>query len=185
MTNLIETFREQSDQFTRILDGVEGAWDAETPCEGWRVRDVVDHVITTQRDFFAQHELDAGPDPDRSDPAAAWRAHSVAAQRVLEQPGVADRAYDGWFGPTTVGETLTEFYGWDLQVHGSDIARATAQNWSVTDKEADALLRVAEGWGPALRSEGICGPAIDVTPDASPTDRLLAHLGRDPHWQPR
>ena len=33
-------------------------------------------------------------------------------------------------------------------------------------------------------SEGICAPAVPVSEDASPTDRLLARLGRDPHWRP-
>ena len=81
-------------------------------------------------------------------------------------------------------ETMADFYGWDLVVHGSDVARATGQEWSVSDAEAADLHATADGWGPALHSEGVCADAVEVGPDASVTDRLLARLGRDPGWQP-
>ena len=69
-------------------------------------------------------------------------------------------------------------------VHGSDVARATGQEWSVSDPEAADLHATADGWGAALHSEGVCADAVEVGPDASATDRLLARLGRDPGWRP-
>ena len=38
---------------------------------------------------------------------------------------MAAREYDGYFGRTTIAATVADFYGWDLVVHGSDVARAT------------------------------------------------------------
>ena len=78
---------------------------------------------------------------------------------------------------------MRDFYGWDLVVHGSDIARATGQPWSVTEAEAASLHATADGWGDALYSEGVCSGAVPVPDDASATDRLLARLGRDPEWR--
>ena len=98
--------------------------------------------------------------------------------------GVAEREYDGYFGRTTIGGTLADFYGWDLVVHGSDVARATGQAWEISDAEASELLATADGWGDALYSEGICADAVPVPDDASATDRMLGRLGRDPRWQP-
>jgi uncharacterized protein (TIGR03086 family) len=182
--DLLALLDQRADRFTRVVDAVDGAWDAPSPCEGWSARDVVGHVVETQRAFLGQHGIDTGPAPDLTDPAAAWRTHRDHLSSALRADGVAAREYDGYFGRTTIGATAAEFYGWDLVIHGGDVARATGQAWSVTDAEAEELLAGTEAWGDALYSEGVCGPAIEVPEDASPTDRLLARLGRDPRWEP-
>lgn len=184
MTETAQHFAERADAFAAILDRARPQWDAPTPCEGWIVRDVVAHVIDTERDFLEQHDLSPGPSPDRSDPEAAWRAHSAAVTEVVGRDGVGGTEYDGYFGRTTIAATLADFYGWDLVVHGSDVARATGQDWSVSDEEAARLHATADGWGEALHSQGICGPAVEVADDASTSDRLLARLGRAPDWRP-
>lgn len=177
-------FIERADAFAAILDGVDGRWDVPTPCDEWTVRDVAAHAVETERDFLARQGYDVGEAPDAADPAAAWRAHAATVAGILAQDGVADREYDGYFGRTTIAATMADFYGWDLVLHGSDIARATGQDWSVSEEEAAALHATADGWGDALYSEGVCAPAVPVADDASPTDRLLARLGRDPRWTP-
>jgi uncharacterized protein (TIGR03086 family) len=149
------------------------------------VRDVVAHAIETERDFLARHGFEVGPAPDLEHPAAAWRSHAALVAQVLEQDGVADGEYDGYFGRTTIGETMADFYGWDLVVHGSDVARASGQDWSISEEEAASLHATADGWGDALYAEGICSGPVPVGDDASAADRLLARLGRDPHWQPQ
>lgn len=178
------TFADRAARFTTTLDAAGGAWDAPTPCTGWSVRDVVAHVVDTQRDFLARQGLDAGPVPDLADPAAAWRAQRDHVTAVLGEESVAEREYDGHFGRTTIGATMADFYGWDLAVHCWDVARATGQQWSISEDEVAALHATADGWGEALYSEGICAPPVTVAEDASATDRLLARLGRDPHWRP-
>jgi uncharacterized protein (TIGR03086 family) len=184
----VATFTERAARFTAVLEGAgassRDAWDRPTPCEGWTVRDVVGHVIESQRDFLARQDLDAGPEPDLADPAAAWHAQRVHVTTVLADGDVAAREYDGYFGRTTIGATMSDFYGWDLVVHGSDVARATGQEWSVGEDEAASLHATADGWGDALYSDGVCAAPVEVGDDASPTDRLLARLGRDPRWQP-
>lgn len=184
MNQTLERFAARSDQFTRITEGASGRWDAPSPCEGWTAGDVVTHVVETQRDFLGQQGFDLGVAPDPTDPHQAWQAHVEQVLAALRQDGVAEREYDGYFGRTTLADTMADFYGWDLVIHGSDVARATGQPWSVSEDEASALLAAADGWGEALYSEGICAPAVPVPDDASATDRLLGHLGRDPRWRP-
>ncbi|WP_457205740.1 TIGR03086 family metal-binding protein [Nocardioides sp. P5_C9_2] len=179
-----QAFIDRTERFGTILDAVDGRWDAPTPCDGWSVRDVAAHVVETERDFLTRQGFDVGAAPDATDPVAAWHAHTAAVARILAQDGVAEQEYDGYFGRTTIAATMADFYGWDLVVHGSDIARATGQDWSVSEAEAAALHATADGWGDALHSEGVCAPAVPVPDDASPTDRLLARLGRDPRWTP-
>ncbi|ANS79750.1 hypothetical protein SGUI_2354 [Serinicoccus hydrothermalis] len=182
MNHTAQSFADRAAQFTLVVRGVEGRWDASSPCAGWSARDVVAHVIETQRDFLGQQGFDLGLAPDLGDPGRAWAEHAEQACDILLQDGVAEREYDGYFGPTTLGATMADFYGWDLVIHASDVARATGQPWSVDEEQAAALTATADGWGEALYSAGICAPPLEVSDDASPTDRLLARLGRDPDW---
>lgn len=184
MTQTATRFLERADAFATILDAADQQWDAPTPCEGWSVRDVVVHTIETERDFLSRQELDPGTAPDLTDPSSAWRSHAAVVAEILGRDGVPDREYDGYFGRTTIAATMADFYGWDLVIHGSDIARATGQAWSISDAEAAAMHATADTWGDALHSEGVCAPAVTVPDDASVSDQLLARLGRDPRWTP-
>lgn len=190
MTDTAQKFSARADSFGAILESVDHQqWDAPTPCEGWSVRDIVEHAIETERAFLDQHglvrqDLDPGPAPELADLPTAWRDHAAAVTEVLAREGVADREYDGYFGRTTIAATMADFYGWDLVIHGSDVARATGQSWSISDAEAASMHATADTWGDALHSEGVCAPAVQVADDASVTDKLLARLGRDPQWRP-
>lgn len=182
MTNSTDEFRALAERFSQILRRSDGRWQSPTPCENWTVADVVAHVLDTQRDFLARQDLDPGTLPEDASPRGRWQAHADHVIAVLQTDGVADQAFDGYFGPTTIGDTMANFYGWDLAIHGWDIARATGQDDPISDAEARELMRGAEGWGPALYSEGICAPALPVSDDARDHDKLLAMLGRDPRW---
>lgn len=182
MTETAQRFRSRANQFASHVDAAAGSANTPTPCEGWVVRDVVMHTIETERDFLVGLGLDVGERPDPTDVATAWRTHADTVTEMLARDGVAETPYDGYLGPTTIGATMADFYGWDLIVHGWDIARATGQEWQVSDEDVDWLGSTADGWGDALRGEGICGPEVPVAPDAPARDRLLARLGRDPHW---
>ncbi|WP_248581112.1 TIGR03086 family metal-binding protein [Nocardioides sp. InS609-2] len=183
MNPTAQRFHDRAQRFGEIIDAADGQWDAPTPCDDWSVRDVIDHAVETERDFFDKRGLDLAPAPDTTDLAQAWRAHTAAMVDVLGRDGVAETAYDGYFGPTTVADTMADFYGWDLMIHSWDIARATGQEWSIADEEVERLNRTADGWGDALHSEGVCAPEVALPDDASAQDRLLARLGRDPQWR--
>jgi uncharacterized protein (TIGR03086 family) len=163
-----------------VVDAVPAAgWDAATPCEDWTARDVVVHLVETQREFLTGRGVDLGPVPDvAADPTGALRAHAGRVLAAVSDPAVAEESYDGFFGPTTVGETLAQFYVWDMVVHRWDLARATGQDAGLTDAELDRIESGARSWGDALYMDGICRPAVDVPADASRETRVLALLGR-------
>ena len=169
-------------RLTALLDGVDDAgWAAPSPCEGWAARDVVAHLVTTQRSFLAEHGVDlgAGAAAD-ADPAGAWRAHAASVAAALADPAVPATPFDGFFGPTTVGETRGRFYVWDLVVHRWDVARAVGDPAAATftPDELDAVEAGAESFGPALHMDGICRAGVEVPADAPRQVRLLARLGR-------
>lgn len=170
-------YKDLADGFAAVLDEVPAAtWSAQSPCEGWTAADVVFHVIGTQRDFLAGHGITL-PASTSDDPAAAWRQHQKAATEVLADPAVGDKEFQGHFGPTTIGETLVAFYGFDLVAHRWDVATAAGIDLRFTDEELATMEASADGWGEALYADGIC-KRIGAPAGADRQTRLLARLGR-------
>ena len=174
------------ERFGAVVEAVPAdAWGNPSPCEGWSAADVVAHVVDSHYDFFERAGIEAPPKPDvAADPVAAWQAHRTALEGILADPEVADMAYQSMFGETTVGAMLADFYGFDLIVHRSDLARATGVADHLSDEEIDRADAAADGFGDNLYHEGVCTEAVAVPADASREDRLLGRLGRDPGWQP-
>lgn len=148
-------------------------------CEGWTARDVVRHVIETQRELFAGRGLVLGDQPDiDADPAQAWRDHAERVRQVISDDAVPAIAYDGYFGPTTLGATLEQFYVWDMYVHRWDIAHAAGLDAGLTDAELDRIEQGADSFGEALYMEGICRVGAQAPAAAGRLAHLLARLGR-------
>jgi uncharacterized protein (TIGR03086 family) len=184
MTTHSELFRTANARLTETLGTVQD-WTASSPCADWTVRDVLDHLIDTERDFLGQHGIDAGPRPDTAeDPMGGWKAHAARVQDVLDTAELAETQFDGFFGPTTVGATLATFYGFDLLVHRWDIARGAGGDTSFTETELDLIDSSLDGFGEHLYMDGICRPALPVAADADRQTRILARMGRDAGWRP-
>ncbi len=183
-SNEIEaTYARRAAPFTTVVDRVPaGAWDAPSPCEGWSARDVLHHVMASQRGFLTERGLrlaSTGADPSvESDPVAAWHVHDERMQQLLADPAVRDHAYDGVFGATTVGRSLVDFHGFDLLVHRWDLATAAGIDERFTDDELDVVERSADGFGEHLYDEGVCRPAVTARPAADRQEQVLARLGR-------
>lgn len=171
-----------STPLTRLVDAVpEDAWQAPSPCAGWTAADVLQHVVDTQRDFMLKAGAEM-PDPApvvATGPAAAWRTHAEAVARSLADPRVGEKAHDTPFGPSTVGQVLNDFYGFDMLVHRWDIARSAGLEAGLTDAELDRLDAAADGWGEQLYAEGICERPVEVGADVPREVQVLARFGRD------
>ena len=163
-----------------VLDQI-GAddWDHPSPCAGWSARDVVLHMVQTQRDFLTGRGCDLGLTPSvPADPAAAWRDHAGRVLAVVAHDAVASAPFDGHFGPTTVGATLEQFYVWDMVVHRWDVARATGLDAGFSAVELDQVEQGADSFGAALYMEGVCAPGVTPPDNADRQTDLLARLGR-------
>lgn len=172
-----QDFLTDADSFTALLATPDADWSAASPCRDWSAADVVAHVVDTQRDFLVQREADLGERPTGT-PPEVWRAHEQVVRRLLADEHFATTAYDGFFGPTTIGETITRFYGFDLLVHQWDVARALGGDLTWDEVQMDRIEQALDGFGEHLYGEGICRPALDVSGDAPRQTRLLARMGR-------
>lgn len=176
--SVAETYDELARGMAAVIASLRAEqWDGPSPCEGWTARDVLAHLIDTERDYLIGHGLALPARPDLDDPSAAWSAHTDAVCRLLADPEVPARTFDGHFGPTTVGDALLQFYGFDLIAHRWDLAAVTGTPYRFTEPELDSLERSIAGWGEALYTEGICKPA-KTSGGTDRQSRVLAALGR-------
>lgn len=180
MTEISDRYRRLSEEFTRRVEAVPAdRWESPSPCEDWNAREVLQHVIDSHvsmpRYGGVVVRLTKSVDDD---PTAAWLEAREAMQQLLDDPARAGAEYDGMFGRTSVQRTVDEFLGFDLLVHGWDIARATGQDETLPPAEVHRVYADASKLAGNLRRGGVCGPEVAVP--AGEQDRLLGLLGRTP-----
>jgi len=180
MDTTLEQYESVNRPLTALLDAVPAdAWSRPSPCEDWTAAGVVGHLVETQRGLLSEHGVDLGPAPDVDrGPAAAWREHTGRVTRALADEALVTTAFDGYFGPTTLGGTLVQFYVWDMVAHRWDVATAVGVDAALTDAELDRVEAGIAAFGDALYMEGICKPAVEVPPGSDRATVLLARLGR-------
>lgn len=180
MSDFLDIYLDKTTRFGDVVRTVPAdSWTAHSPCEKWTAADVLDHVVDTQRDFFARHHLELGERPAGS-PEQVWQAHVEGARRLLGDGSVLTRTFDGFFGPTTIGATLVDFYALDLVVHRWDLARSVGSDTEFSEAEMDMMDKGITLFGEHMYDDGVFAPAVPPPPDATRQERLLAVMGRHP-----
>jgi len=173
----------------RLIAGVEAhQWSAPTPCVGWDVREIVDHLASGNLNFAAlvhdEPRPDRGPDQPTGDPVADYRSAAATMRAAFAEPGVLERIYQSPIG-SVPGAVLVHLRISELLVHSWDIAKATGQAADLDPELGQETLAWArENLPPQFRGEegsGLpFGPEVPA-PDSAPLDdRLAAFFGRDP-----
>ena len=159
-------------------------WSEPTPCPGWDVRTVTNHLVGGLRIFTAQLTgTDAGGEHEDDwlgdSPAAAYTAAAAAVLTAWRAPGAMGRTLSISLGdvPAPLGAVieLTE-----VVVHGLDLAVATGQEDRVDAGQAAALHALMLGMVmDSFRMPGVFGPPAPAPADAPAHRQLLAFLGRE------
>ena len=173
-----------ADDFARRVHGTTD-WSAAAPVSGWTARDVVDHLVEWLPGFVAggsDVRLRSVPSP-ADDPEAAWDAHQLAVQAVLEDPATAETAFaHPHIGSMPLGQAIDRFYTSDVFLHTWDLALATGQDEALDAEVCAEMLAGMEPMEELIRSSGQYGPAVPVPDDADVQTRLIGFIGRDPAW---
>ncbi|WP_405148497.1 TIGR03086 family metal-binding protein [Sphaerisporangium sp. NBC_01403] len=150
-----------------------------TPCEGWDVRALLNHLVyenlmwtslaegSPRSDFTADHL--------GGDHVAAFRAAAGAAMAAFGRPGMLEER----FGPAP-GWRLVEQVVIEMLVHGWDLATATGRPADLAPDVAEAILPAVRAiYGELPRTPGgSFAPERQAPPGATAADRLAAYLGR-------
>lgn len=184
MNEKLEDFIEAVDTFDAVCRKVpHGAWDTDSPCEGWTARDVLAHQCAVL-DALAQIALtgewtrpvkSAPPD----DPLGRWDRTREVLLAALRQPGVMDREDKYWFGRMDMA-TFVSYVQWDPLTHAWDIGTATGVDPDLPPKLCAISYDLVSERADWFRRTGRIGPAVPVADDASIVDRYLALVGRQP-----
>jgi uncharacterized protein (TIGR03086 family) len=182
---LLQRTVDQVDRLTANL--TDDQLDVQTPCEEWKVRDLLNHITGGAEMFALSAELGSVPDADigrlmggdnlGSDWRGAWSAASKKAVAVYNMPGVMDKTVTLPFGEMPAGVALS-IAVFDVATHAADLATATGQKLDDAELVDAALAMGKQMIGPDWRRPGVFGPEQPCADDASPTDKLLAFAGR-------
>ncbi|MGP4002409.1 TIGR03086 family metal-binding protein [Streptomyces sp. 8N706] len=191
MLDLGPAARRMTDLLERITDDQLGA---PTPCEGYSLGDLIDHVSGLSRAFTDAALKDLGP---ASSQAPSWDAARLGENwraRIAGQlSGLAEAWRDpqAWEGMTRAGgvELPGGLAGTialnELVIHGWDVARSSGLPYDCDPQALDASMEFVSlmaGPGEEAGREGLFGPVVDVPADAPLLDRVICLSGRNPAW---
>jgi uncharacterized protein (TIGR03086 family) len=180
MGEIADRYRRLSDDFAATLAAVrEDRWAEQSPCEEWKARDVVRHVIATQGMFlgFVGRELGDGPSVD-DDPGAAWDHARGMTQAELDDPDRATTTFEGLLGTTTFEAAVDRFLCTDLVIHRWDLAEATGQAVTLAPDDMAHARQAMSGLADRMRGPGAIGPELDPPAGADEQTAFLAWFGR-------
>ncbi|PRX50506.1 uncharacterized protein (TIGR03086 family) [Prauserella shujinwangii] len=180
-------------EFRGVVLGVRPEQLAEpTPCAGYDVRGLLNHVLYWAPRLTAAARREPPPPSDGGEVAADlvtgdWqgRLGTLTDELVaaLAAPGATE-------GTTTMGggelpaAMVAAMELCELVIHGWDLARATGQPFDCAPEAVAAAEEAMRGMAEQGRAMGVFGPEVPVRPEAGPLERTLALSGRDPSWRP-
>lgn len=162
-------------------------WDAATPCTGWSVRDLTNHV--TGEDLWTEplmrgatvEEVGDRFDGDLLGDRPAETARTAAAHAVgvvaetLPEHGVVHLSY----GEEKMDEYVHQLAA-DHLVHAWDLAVAIGGDTRLDPDLVEAVAVWFADKEESYRAAGAVGPRASAYGD--PQSELLAGFGRDAHW---
>lgn len=180
MTDVHAQYRLVADGFDAVVGAVPpDMWDAQSPCEGWRARDVMAHVIDGHRGVVARVR-GGTPVPlgDGEDPVGPWRAAARDLSEVTGDPEVLAMAIDGPAGKMPAGEVIGKFVVMDLLVHTWDLARTVGADERLDEGAVRDAYEILLPMDERIRQPQIFGPKLDPPPGADLQTELLYFVGR-------
>ena len=164
---------------------------APTPCTGWDLHALVNHVILWTA-YSAERRARDEPIPEElmtrdfaAEPgfAADYAAQLDRAVAAWSSP----RAWEGELkvmGSPTPAADVGALLVAEMVLHGWDVARAIGEDYRVPGDVATAVYRAVEANAELFRKYEGFAAAVEVPGSAPLLDRALALSGRDPAWTP-
>ena len=178
---------EIQDRYRLVSDGFDAAvravtpdkWDTQSPCEQWKARDVVTHVVAGHRSVIAGvrggESTSLGTDED---PKVAWQEASRTIDEITGDPEELAKEIDGPTGKMPVGEIIGRFVTMDLLVHTWDLARTVGADESLDEGSVQRAYEAMKPMDAMIRRPGVFGPKLEPPQGADLQTEFLYFLGR-------
>jgi uncharacterized protein (TIGR03086 family) len=186
MADIAQLHRRALDETRTVVAGVgHDQWKAATPCEGWDVQDLLNHLVSGN--LWAA-ELGAGAtiadvgdrfdgDVLGNDALVAYDASAKWAAAAFEAPGALGAPCAVSYGPVP-GSVYAGHRFIDVLIHGWDLAVATGQDTTLDPELVVAAHKILRDEADMVRASGAFGEDLAVPTDAGAQTRLLAFVGR-------
>src|SRR5215469_289006 len=111
MTDVQDKYRQVSKGFDAAVRAVTpDKWEVQSPCEQWKARDVVGHVVAGHRRVIAAvRGGESKPLGSGEDPKEAWQDASRAVDEIAGDPNTLATEVDGPVGKMPAGEIISRF----------------------------------------------------------------------------
>ncbi|MEU4427523.1 TIGR03086 family metal-binding protein [Actinoplanes sp. NPDC024001] len=178
-----------------LLLGVDdGDLTAPTPCPGWSVAALLDHLMGLAFAFTQTARKRTGtpgtdgppPEPSAEHLSPHWRSRLPV---LLEELSTAWKDPAAWTGTAQAGGVTLPATAMgtvavnELVMHGWDLARATGQDYAADPRTLEILVEFLSQ-GPAEGTPGLFGPVVATDPDEDLLAQAVGLAGRDPAWRP-
>jgi uncharacterized protein (TIGR03086 family) len=180
MTDVRDRYRQVSNGFDAAVRAVTAdKWEAQSPCEQWRARDVVAHVVAGHQGVIAavrggeSKALGADEDPGR-----AWEEASRAMDEITGDPEARAKEIDGPAGKMPAGQIIGRFVTMDLLVHTWDLARAVGADERLDEDSVRHAYEALKPMDAMIRQPNVFGPKLEPPPGADLQKEFLYFLGR-------
>lgn len=176
--NRITTLVENFDRQVQATD--DAAWENQSPCEEWKARDVVGHVVgNLGRIASGINGATTPPAPfDRGgDVKSQWnRTRDDFLQAV--NTGDLSRVVPGPAGEMPIEQVIGRFIANDVMVHTWDLARSVGGDDHLDPEMVKGAYSGMKPMDELLRRPGFFGPKLDAPDGADMQTEFLAFLGR-------
>ncbi len=194
MPDPVEMLRKTTLRVKEVVAGVEQSQAADpTPCSEWSVLDLLNHLIGGL-EFTAGCIVGDVPNIRPNEAESSYRGETDIAVLVRAYPAAVDLALELAASPGALERTATTPFGempvsqifigttMDQFIHGWDLAKATGQDTTLDAGLVEFAygMLVSGGFANMGRQAGFIGPEICVPDDASPQDKMIAYMGRQP-----
>lgn len=185
-------YRRRADAFEALIGATRSdQWSEQSPCEEWDARGVVDHIVMMHEVMLRPVGRSPSVGPSvAEDPLAAFRRARADVEALLTDDDTARQQTSSPAGDLSVSDMVDQVVSQDLVHHSWDLAKATGQDATMDADDVAEYLPIAEAFPPEMYEPEaygpgivVLGPKVAVPDDASPQDRLVGLLGRDPHWR--
>lgn len=180
MTDVQDRYRQVSNGFDAAVRATSpDQWEAQSPCELWRARDVVGHVVAGHRGVIAAvRGGESAPLGADEDPKRAWEGASRGIDEISGDPKAVTKEIDGPTGKMPAGQIIDRFVTMDLLVHTWDLARAIGANEHLDEDSVAGAYEAVKPMDAMIRRPGVFGPKLEPPAGADLQTEFLYFLGR-------
>jgi uncharacterized protein (TIGR03086 family) len=180
MTDVQARYRQVSNGFDAAVRVVTPEqWEAQSPCELWKARDVVAHVVSGHRGVIAGvRGGESKPVGIDEDPREAWEDASRAIAEITADPQALAKEIDGPAGKMPAGQLIGQFVTMDVLVHTWDLARAVGADERLDEDSIRDAYSALKPMDAMIRQPYVFGPKLEPPPSADLQTEFLYFLGR-------